>query len=123
MLNLAFAHSGFGGTVVLICPKCGEEIRDEVFAFCPYCGAQLETTAASPSGVGSTFLRTASNIALVLSAVFVVEAVFANFYYRTVDFYADYVLADFVGPLSVIAVVFVVASLILSSLSKRKRAQ
>lgn len=123
MLNLAFAHSGFGGTVVLICPKCRKEIRDEVFAFCPYCGAQLETTAASPSGVSSIFLRTASNIALVLSAVFVVEAVFANFYCEKVDFYADYVLADFVGPLSVIAVVFVVASLILSSLSKRKRAQ
>jgi len=49
--------------------------------------------------------------------------VFANFYYMIVDSYADYVLADFVGPLSVIAVVFVVASLILSSLSKRKRAQ
>jgi hypothetical protein len=123
MLNLAFVLSGIGGAVVLSCPKCGKEIRDEVFAFCPYCGAQLETTAASPSRVGSTFLRTASNVALVLSGVFVVEAVFANFYYETVDFYADYVLADFVGPLSVIAVVFVVASLILSSLSKRKRAQ
>jgi len=53
--------------------------------------------------------------------------VFANFYYKIVDFgtfkYADYALADFIGPLAVIAVVFVVASLILSSLSKRKRAQ
>ena len=123
MLNPALDHSWIGGTVALNCPKCGKEIRDESFAFCPYCGTQLETTAASPSRVGSTFLRTASNIALVLSAVFVVEAVFANFYYRTVDSYADYVLADFVGPLSVIAAAFVVASLILSSLSKRKRTQ
>lgn len=127
MLNLAFDHSWIGGTVALNCPKCGKEIRDEGFAFCPYCGAQLETTASSPSRIGSAFLRTASNIAVVLGAVFVVEAVFANFYYKIVDFgtfkYADYVLADFVGPLSVIAVVFVVASLILSSLSKRKRAQ
>jgi hypothetical protein len=127
MLNLAFDHSLIGGTVGLNCPKCGKEIRDESFAFCPYCGAQLETAVSSPSRIGSTYLRTASNIAVVLSAVFVVEAVFANFYYKIVGFgtsaYADYVLSDFVGPLSVIAVVFVVASLILSSLSRRKRAQ
>lgn len=123
MLNLAFDHSWIGGTVALNCPKCGKEIRDEGFAFCPYCGAQLETTASSPARIGSTFLRTASNIAVVLGAVFVVEAVFANFYYKVVDSYADYVLADFVGPLAVVAVVSMVASLILSSLSKRKRVQ
>ena len=127
MLNLAFDHSWIGGTVVLNCPKCGKEIRDEGFAFCPHCGAQLETTASSPSRIGSTFLRTASNIAVILGAMFVVDAVFASFFYKTLDFgtfkYADYALADFVGPLSVIAVVCVVASLILSSLSKRKRAQ
>ena len=75
MLNLAFDHSWIGGTVALNCPKCGKEIRDEGFAFCPYCGAQRETTASSPSRIGSTFLRTASNIAVVLGAVFVVEGV------------------------------------------------
>jgi hypothetical protein len=112
------------GIVVSGCTKCGTEIHDESFVYCPHCGTKLEK-AVSQSLLGSSgSLRKTGHVIFAFGVELMILALFATLFYKKYDFgtfnFTDYPLAVYSFPLFYLGVLSIASSMVLTALSHRK---